>query len=562
MGNEQSEPYRLPDTLAAEFSNVDSDNRVRAVMEMVKLCPYTQQLEILEELQKFLHKDFITELPPNLSEKIISYFSIDDARNCLLVCKSWHRVVGDCTSYWQSHASKIGLSEGFLQQQCPDNRGLKDLCIAALSHMKYVRSLSPRAILLGRCPADSPNHNYLYAGKGVALRYEEINSNTHSQVTIERMNSPHAMIQVASFDMHAFSSRVKWVAASDSYVLWKQINGTWNGCNMQAPEDVPDQWQDDPVSQGFHTIAFCHRCHLVAILMEAEDDCEVWDLQVLKLVRGQATPRKSVYPLPVEQMLEKMVEKKRHFLGGDLTLLPESRGKDSTGFCQVHRVLLQMDNCMAVHCLESVTDTEHVLVIHQLLPDAKLSKPLHILCPQRGKQLDDFSLEVSGGRGPPVFCLSADHKRMGVVYECFLYLWNLTTFEEESRVDLVEHSLPSDTKCIAIGSVYSVLASDSWGTCTVVSVTTGEVLLFTSLGETSFNPQAYRFNRFKFYPPIRQDWLSAFEYFDFWPLALVFDSFAAKDKYTHEHELQVLVGVRSHSHQLNKMILPLGSILT
>ncbi len=550
MGNEQSEPYKLPDTLSAEFSTVESQHRVDAVMEMVKLCPYDQQLELLDELQKFLHKDFISELPPNLSEKVISYFSIEDARNCLLVCKKWHQVVGDCTPYWQHHAADIGLSEAFMQQQCPDNRGLMDLCIAALGHKKHVKSLVHRAILLGRCPADIPSHSYLYAGKGVALRYEEINSNTHSQIIVEKMNGPHAMVPVASFNMHAFSSRVKWVSASDNYVLWKQIDGMWNGCSIPTPDDMPDQWQDDPVSQGFHTIAFCHRCHLVAILTEAEDDCEVWDLQILKLVKGQSTPRKSVYPLPVEQMMEKMVEKKRHFLGGDVMLLPESREKDSTGFCQTHRVLLQMDNCVAIHQLESVTDTENVLVIHQLLPDAKLSKPLHILCPRSGKQSEDFS-EFSSGRGPPVFCLSADHKRLGVVYESFLYLWNLTTFTEESCVDLIDHNLPSDTKCIAIGSVYAVLASDSWGTCAVISVNTGESILSGSLGDTSFNPSAYRFNRYKFFPPVRQDWLSAFEYFEFWPLALVFDSFATKDKHTHELELQVLVGVRKNKRQMS-----------
>ncbi len=558
MGNEQSEQYTLPETLSAEFSAVHSDHRVDAVMEMVKLCPYPQQLQILEELQKILHKDFITALPPNLSEKVISYFSIDDARNCLLVCKSWTRVVGDCSSYWQTHASKIGLSDAFLQQQCPDNRGLKDLCIAALNHKTYVKSLITRAILLGRCPADNPNHSYLYAGSGVALRYEEINSNTHSQVVIEHMNTPHSMAQVASFNMHAFSSRVKWVAASDSYILWKQIDGMWNGCSTRTFVEAPDQWQDDPVSQGFHTITFCRRCHLVAILTEAEDDCEVWDLQVIKLVKGQSTPRKSVYPLPLDQMMEKMGEKKRHFLGGDVMLLPESREKDSTGFCKAHRVLLQIDNCVAIHRLESITDTEHVLVMHQLLPDAKLSKPLHILCPRSGKQSDDFSFEVSGGRGPPAFCLSADRKRMGVMYESYLYMWNLTTFTEESSVDLIDHNLPSDTKCIAIGSVYAILASNSWGTCSVISTTTGEIQLFASLGETSFNPSAYRFNRFKFYPPVRQDWLSAFEYFDFWPLALVFDSFAVKDKHTHELELQVLMGVRRH--QNHKTWMSLGGL--
>ena len=133
-----------------------------------------------------------------------------------------------------------------------------------------------------------------------------------------------------------------------------------------------------------------------------------------------------------------MKEKKRHFLGGEVTLLPDNDQKDSTGFCKVHRVLLQVDSCLAVHKLESVADDKHILVLHQLLPDARLSKPLKVFCPPTSNQpLDNIE-----AKGPPMFCLSDDMQMIGVTHECYLYVWNLNSYKEEACVDLIEFDLP------------------------------------------------------------------------------------------------------------------------
>ena len=94
-------------------------------------------------------------------------------------------------------------------------------------------------------------------------------------MVIEKISNLHSMVQVASFNVTAFSSRVKWVSASSGFLLWKQVDGKWNGYSTKMSPAVLDQWDDDPVLQGFHSITFCKNCHLVAIISEAEDDCEV-----------------------------------------------------------------------------------------------------------------------------------------------------------------------------------------------------------------------------------------------------------------------------------------------
>lgn len=527
--------------LEQELSALDGTGRIHTLMRLVKLCTYPQQLEFVEELQKFLHKDFLTELPPDLSQKIILYVSIDDAINCLRVSKSWNKVINNCKPYWEKCTRNIGLKDSFIHEKLPDYQdSLKDLCISALNHQNRVKTLITRSFTVARSLAHT-GCSYMYAGNGVALRYEELNA--HAQVTIEQMNTPHSVVPRASFDVTPFSSRIKWVSASDNFVLWKQIDGKWNGYTINVPTAVLHQWDDEPVSQGFHSITFCNRCHLVAIMSEAEDDCEVWDLQIVKLFKGKSTSRKMVYPIPLEAV-QNAGEKKRHFLGGTVTLLPESNQEDSTGFCKLHRVLLQVDSCLAVHTLESVADDKQLLVVHQLLPDAKLSKPLKVLCPPTSTQPID-GIEVSGSKGPPVFCISKDLQRICLVDECYLYVWNLDSYQEESCFDLIDYNLPSDIKCLALGSLYVILASSSWGLCVVVSIQSGNVILQNSLPET-FHPHAYRSNRFSFYPPLQQEWLSSFQRFDYWPLALVLDYFANEDM---QVELQALLAVRNQSRQ-------------
>ena len=520
-------------SLESEFCTLDGSGRLQALMRLVKLCTYPQQLEFMEELKKFLHRDFLTELSPDLSQIIISYVSIDDIANCLRVSTSWNKVISNCKPYWEACANRIGLNESFLCEKLPDhNNSLKNLCLSALNHQNFVKTLVPRSITVARSLAHT-GCSYMYAGNGFALRYEELN--TPAKVVIEQMSTLHSIVQVASFNVTAFSSRVKWVSASNNFVLWKQVDGKWNGYSTSTA--VLDQWDDEPVSQGFHSITFCKSCHLVAIVSEAEDDCEVWDLQIVKLVQGRSSPRKMVFPIPLEAV-QSVKEKKRHFLGGEVTLLPDRDQKDSSGFCKVHRVLLQVDSCLAVHKLESVADDKHILVIHQLLPDARLSKPLKVFCPTSDQSLDNIE-----AKGPPTFCISEDKQRIGVIHECYLYVWNLDSHEEESCVDLIEFDLPLDTKCVALGSLYAVLASNSCGFCAVVSILTGRIIQHCVLLET-FKPDAYRPSRFSFHPPLHQDWLSRFQCFSVWPLALVLDYFAKNDKVAiHHHELQSVVSV-------------------
>lgn len=530
--------------LRKEFVRLDGESRVGTLLDLTKACTYEQQLEFYGLFQQLLHKDFISLLPEDLVKKILSYLTVEEAVKCTLVSKKWNEVVGSSTSFWNEQAHQLGLSDSVIKEKMKKSnlKSIKDLCVSAIGHQNYIHSLCSQVMVIAKSPT-SPSCIYKYAGNGITLRYREINGD--AQVYIEKIISPQSMVEIAAFEVKSFSGRIKWVSSSQDYVLWKQMDGQWNGYDITNLDSELEQWTDEPVSQGFNSISFCHCCNLVVILSEAEDDVEVWDLQVIKFNKGKSTIRKMVYPLPLERV-QSLWEKKRHFLGGDVTILSETSEKDESGFCFSHQLLLQIDTKLVVHQLKTVPKSERIMLVHHLLPDSRLSKPLHIFSPQTNDQPSDFT-DMQVSKGQPVFSYSSDYSRAALLHESYLYIWLLVDGREESCVDLLHYNLPTDCKCIAVGSMYAVLASDSHGTCYVVLTKTGEILLQSFSADPYFNPEAQRSVRFSFYPPFNQQWLSGFQYFDFWPIALVFDHYNSMENPNVEHELKALVGMQAHS---------------
>ena len=560
MGNDNSTPSidtEAIERLKGDFCKLNEPTKVQCLLDLVKVCPFQQQLDFNERLQELLHKDFISILPDDLTKRVISFLSVDEAITCLRVSKNWKKVIEGCGAFWEPQAKRIGLSEHFIREKTSNHSGrsltLPNLITSALAHQSCIRSLTPRSFIVSTSKASS-EYSYTYAGNGVSLHYEEMNG--HAQVIVESMDTAQTVVRIATFNVTSFTSRIKWAAASHNYVLWKQLDGHWKGCSVRGEPPELESWEDEPISQGFHSISFCPECHLVAIMSEAEDDCEVWDLQVVKLVRGRNSARKMVYPVPLERV-QNVLMKKRHFLGGEVMMLQDkAAGKDKKGFCTAHQVLLQIDNNLAVHRLESVADAERQMVIHRFLPDAKLSKPVTVFSPSPPSEDELFaSLELTASKGRPLFRLSMDNKRIGLVSDSYFYVWNLSSLELESSVDLIDLNLPSDTKCAAVGSIYAVLASDSAGVCYIIMIETGNVLLKGSITDSDFNPDAQRSVRFDFCAPISQDWLNGFRHYDHWPLAIVLDrptslgsdpsSSSSSDVGGGEHQLQALVGLRA-----------------
>ncbi len=514
-----------------EFGCLNGEEKIKSLLALVKTCSYREQLEFVEALNDYLHKDFLSHLSPSLVEKVLSYLSVEDAVNCTMVSRKWNHTVGACTTFWKRKTQQLGLCEEVVQELMKTKfKSLKNLCVCALSQQTRIHSLVVHRPLVGKNPT-APAGDFLYVGHGVTLRYNELNGS--ALVTIERIISPHALVEIASLTVKPCSGRIKWGCASEDYVLWKQLDGKWNGYDVTNLGGELEQWMDDPAAMGFHSISFCHCCRMIAVVSEAEDDIEVWDLQVIKLSEGKASVQKVVYPLPLERILKL---KKRHLLGGEVVLISSSEDRDEDCFCQSHRVCLQVDSKLVLYQLKSVSLNEKSLLIQQFLPNSQLSRPLHVLSPITLREESMFDHNVPKGR--PHYCYSSDLHSVALYHESMLYVWSLDSFRNLSQVDLLQLDLPSDCKCVAVGSLYAVLASNSQGRCFVILARTGEILLETST-DLSFNYNAHNSARFAFYAPINEQWLSDVKCFDFWPIATVYDNSPK------ESQIKVLVGTNN-----------------
>lgn len=544
MGDTQSSP-QITDIghLAKDFTELNSPTKIHALLEMVKICNHQEQCDFQEKLMTLLHKDFLTHLPADLAARVICHLSMADTVTCLLVSKSWYKFVAECTSYWTRKARELGMTEAFVASRLsPSGRRLHSLCMASQAHQTYLRTLTPRCYPITESPVGM-GYYFHYAGNGVILRYEE--TAAQARVVIECMNTTHSSVVLASFDVVPFQGRIKWASASSDYVLWKQVNGRWCGCNTKGLVSELDVWEDEPMTHGSLSISFCSKCHVAAVLSQAEDDCEVWDLQVIKLYNdtsGSNALRKMVYPIPLDGH-KQLSANKRYFLGGEMTLLPASLEVDSAGFCKYHSVLLQIDSSLAVHKLKMIEEADSSIMLSQLLPNSLLSKPLRVFSP---KPLDmSLSLiELSGSKSQAYFCLSGDLERVAVLQDGYLYVWNLETFEEEHFLDLSPLELPPDSQVKAVGSVYTVVVSNSSGVCVVLLTGTGDVVLQASVATDSIGKRD-----FVFYAPLNQDWLNGFVYFNFLPLCLVTHCQQVEDK--EELELRAVVGLRKETMQLS-----------
>ena len=151
MGNENSAPAvdtEAIEMLKGDFSKLNEPTQVQCLVDLVKVCPYQQQLVFYDRLQDLLHKDFISLLPADLTKRVISYLSVDDAITCLRVSKNWKRVIEECTAFWEPQAKRTGLSENFIKEKVNNPRGKSYSCL-------LYTSPSPRDATRSRMPSSA-----------------------------------------------------------------------------------------------------------------------------------------------------------------------------------------------------------------------------------------------------------------------------------------------------------------------------------------------------------------------------------------------------------------------
>ena len=267
--------------------------------------------------EKISGVDFLSELPFDVVEHVLSFVDVSDALKCLRVCKRWHSLLNSSTLelYWKSVCLKqLGLTKARLtdyQRHCT----LVKIASSALRHHKWVGGFMSKIDKLDKGKGSVKCHvstAELFRHPGRMMNYYPQNHLTppscfigHNFILCSPLffREPHLTVATVSpMTKTIFSSSldplrtclenprrslVFWAKASVNYILFLiQPEGRWIGyCPVGAKIvlDVKDQAAKVLLTGGCVAIASCERCFQIVTFKAMYEEAATWDLTVLKM---------------------------------------------------------------------------------------------------------------------------------------------------------------------------------------------------------------------------------------------------------------------------------------
>ena len=99
----------LPQFLS-EFQTLKAEEKEETVKSLMGIMGPKEKWLLQNTLPDLLFRDFITELPLEILEKVLNYLSFEDLVNCCLTCKSWHSYLSSLWAVWRNQAFKQGMN--------------------------------------------------------------------------------------------------------------------------------------------------------------------------------------------------------------------------------------------------------------------------------------------------------------------------------------------------------------------------------------------------------------------------------------------------------------------
>ena len=96
------------DSVVKQFSSLEPEQQTTTLNQLISCCGSQQLWHLQQKLPDFLYRDFITLLPPELTEKILSFLCPRDLLYCCSVSKLWRERIGSLQKLWQETARKVG----------------------------------------------------------------------------------------------------------------------------------------------------------------------------------------------------------------------------------------------------------------------------------------------------------------------------------------------------------------------------------------------------------------------------------------------------------------------
>merc|ERR1719228_2787094 len=98
------------DQLVETFSSLSCEEQTLTLNQLIAKCGSEQLWHLQHKLPDFLYRDFVSLLPPELTEKILSYLPPEGLLACCQVSRLWKERVGGLQTLWLTQAKRVGCN--------------------------------------------------------------------------------------------------------------------------------------------------------------------------------------------------------------------------------------------------------------------------------------------------------------------------------------------------------------------------------------------------------------------------------------------------------------------
>lgn len=479
--------------------------------------------------------DFIGRLPPEIVARILRCLDITDALHCRAVSQGWKEKVEGHVQYWERACRTVGLTQ-YKTYEYSFGLSLPRVAAAALKHRYWVTSSSsmvdslvgvadcnPRLmlrILTARGASNSLSNSTCFLGHGylvVSLQspvdvrsvcttskaITKITNYYHNpeldMLTIKKVGGKRKLLTDA---LTVSNGWITWGKACPDYILFFAVSGKWIGYSPLT-DAVLLEWEggSSGLTQRGHlygggscySISCCDKCFLVVTAEALFSSSLAWELQILKVGKGQVEPE----VVSMRTVLVKLQQEEKVL---QWLLIPDVQNsepgrKQELDFCPRHNLICICDTSISVYKVDlTLPEPKYILKTCQAqIPTCRC----HILHPETGLP------DVTSAH------LSADNRLLACIMKPFhFYVWDAQTWERLTSVHFswVHNRTANTSRVIAVGHLYSVVAtfdSTPGGNLHIISTCSGELIC-----ERDARVQWYTHQGLDFIHLVNEDWLN------------------------------------------------------
>lgn len=142
--------------LLDDFTKLDEEDREETVKALLEIMGPKEKWFLQTALPDLLFRDFVTTLPVEILEHILSYLEIEDIVNCCMVSKVWNNHLSKLSLVWKGQATNQGMK---MNPKIPP----KDWKSYALYGKRTIRQLKK-----GSCFTHLPKNHFVKEGTYVS----------------------------------------------------------------------------------------------------------------------------------------------------------------------------------------------------------------------------------------------------------------------------------------------------------------------------------------------------------------------------------------------------------